>query len=135
MALRCENLHCPAQSVRLLEHFASRGALDIEGIGGIVAEKLVERGLVTTPLDLYDRSEEELAGLNLGTDESPRVFGMKHAAKAKEALERARSAPLSDWLFAFGIGRIGKTVAREIAKVHSNLSDLAQSRSAKIVNS
>src|SRR6266446_5656908 len=79
VAWRCENLHCPAQTTRRLEFFGARGALDIESVGGIVADKLVERGLVREPLDLFDLRIEQLAKLNLGTDETPRVFGEKNA--------------------------------------------------------
>src|SRR4051812_42246916 len=73
VAWRCQNLQCPAQSTRRLEFLGARGALDIEGIGGIVADKLVERGLVREPLDLFEVKFPELAALNLGTDEAPRV--------------------------------------------------------------
>jgi len=127
VALRCENLRCPAQTVRLLTHFASRGALNIEGIGGIVAERLVESGLVKEPLDLYRVSLDELATLNLGTGKEPRVFGAKHGQRVLDALERARSAPLADWLFAMGVPRIGKTVAFQIAEVHEDVDALADS--------
>src|SRR5947208_11438341 len=54
VAWRCENLQCPAQATRRLEFFAARGALDIESVGGFVADKLVERGLVREPLDLFE---------------------------------------------------------------------------------
>src|SRR5206468_863024 len=82
VAWRCENLYCPAQTTRRVEFFAARGALDIESIGGIVADKLVERGLVREPLDLFELKVEQLAKLNLGTEEAPRVFGEKNATKA-----------------------------------------------------
>ena len=77
VAHRCPNLQCPAQSVRRLQHFASRNAMDIEALGGIVAEKLVERGLVTEPLDLFRLRAGILALLNLGTDDEPRVLGRR----------------------------------------------------------
>src|SRR5437762_444267 len=60
VAWRCENLHCPAQTTRRVEFFAARGALDIESVGGIVADKLVERGLVREPLDLFELKIEQL---------------------------------------------------------------------------
>src|SRR6184192_3758411 len=103
VAWRCENLHCPAQTTRRVEFFAARGALDIESVGGIVADRLVERGLVKEPLDLFELKTEELAKLNLGTDEEPRVFGEKNATKAIRAIERARTLLLSRWLFALAI--------------------------------
>jgi DNA ligase (NAD+) len=103
VAWRCENLRCPAQATRRLQFFAARGALDIESVGGIVADKLVERGLVREPLDLFELKVDQLAKLNLGTDESPRVFGQKNATKAIQAIERARAFPLSRWLYALAI--------------------------------
>ena len=127
VAWRCENLLCPAQSTRRVEHFAARNAMDIEGLGGIVAEKLVERGLVGEPLDLFEVDQESLATLNLGTDEAPRVFGEKNAARMLAALDEARSAPLARWLHALGIPGVGATLAREVAGLHSNLEEVASS--------
>ena len=91
VAWRCENLHCPAQTTRRLEFFAARGALDIESVGGIVADKLVERGLTHEPLDLFEFKVEQLAKLNLGSEQAPRVFGEKNAAKAIRSIERAKT--------------------------------------------
>ncbi len=92
----CENVAgCPAQSVRRIEYFAARKALDIESLGGIVAGKLVERGLVKEPLDLFDLKLEQLAKLNLGTDDEPRVFGEKNATKnSRRASTRQNRAAL-----------------------------------------
>src|SRR5262249_43771076 len=68
VAWRCENIAgCPAQKTRRVEYFAHRKALDLESLGGIVAQKLVERGLVKEPLDLFGLSKDQLAKLNLGT--------------------------------------------------------------------
>ena len=129
VAWRCQNIAgCPAQSVRRLEFMAQRSALDIEGLGGVVAEKLIESGLVKEPLDLFDLKEEQLARLNLGTREEPRVFGEKNAAKVFKALERTRSFPLGRWLHALGIPNVGEVTAYEIARSHEKLADLADSR-------
>src|SRR5882762_4974870 len=128
VAWRCENLYCPAQTTRRVEFFAARGALDIESIGGIVADKLVERGLVREPLDLFDLKVEQLAKLNLGTDESPRVFGEKNATKAINAIERARTLPLSRWLFALAIPEVGKTTATQLACFHDTIQDVSNSQ-------
>ena len=127
VAWRCENLYCPAQTTRRVEFFAARGALDIESVGGIVADKLVERGLVREPLDLFDLKVEQLAKLNLGTEEAPRVFGEKNATKAINAIERARTLPLSRWLFALAIPDVGKTTATQLARFHQSVSDVAES--------
>jgi DNA ligase (NAD+) len=128
VAWRCENLRCPAQTTRRVEFFAARGALDIESVGGIVADKLVERGLVREPLDLFELKVEQLAKLNLGTEEAPRVFGEKNATKAIHAIERGRTLPLSRWLFALAIPDVGKTTATRLARFHDKIDDVAHSQ-------
>jgi DNA ligase (NAD+) len=130
VAWRCENLQCPAQTTRRVEFFAARGALDIESVGGIVADKLVERGLVREPLDLFTLKvkPEQLAKLNLGSEEAPRVFGDKNATKAINAIERARTLPLSRWLYALAIPDVGKTTATQLARFHDNIEDVAHSQ-------
>ncbi|MGH8102810.1 MAG: BRCT domain-containing protein, partial [Chthoniobacterales bacterium] len=127
VAWRCENVQCPAQTTRRIEFFAARGALDIESIGGIVADKLVERGLAREPLDLFELKLEPLAKLNLGTDEAPRVFGEKNATKAIHAIERARSLPSSRWLYALAISDVGKTTATQLGRFHNTIDNVANS--------
>src|SRR6266516_3351217 len=128
VAWRCENIQCPAQTTRRVEFFAARGALDIESVGGIVADKLVERGLVREPLDLFELKLEQLAKLNLGTEEAPRIFGEKNATKAIHAIERARTFPVSRWLFALAIPEVGKTTATQLARFHETIEDVADSQ-------
>src|SRR5438876_3641755 len=128
VAWRCENLHCSAQTTRRVEFLAARAALDIETVGGIVADKLVERGLVREPLDLFELKVEQLAKLNLGTEEAPRVFGQKNATKAIRAIERARTLPLSRWLFALAIPDVGRTTATQLARFHETIEDVANSQ-------
>ncbi|HWB02696.1 MAG TPA: NAD-dependent DNA ligase LigA [Verrucomicrobiales bacterium] len=127
VAWRCVNFACPARAATQLKHFASRKMLDIDGLGEIVADKLVERGLVRTPLDLFDISEETLAVLNLGTEDEPRTFGAKNAAKVMAGRERAKTMPLHRWLFAVGIPDVGESAARELARLHRNFAELAES--------
>jgi DNA ligase (NAD+) len=110
-----------------VEYFAQRKALDLESLGGIVAEKLVERGLVDEPLDLFGLTRDQLARLNLGTDDEPRVFGEKNATKVIEALERARPLPLHRWLHALAIPEVGEQTAWQLAQVHASLDELAVS--------
>lgn len=124
---RCENITCPAQATRRLEFFCARTALDIEGIGGIVADKLVERGLVKEPLDLFNLDVGTLAELNLGTADAPRMFGRKNAEKAIASIERSKTFPLSRWLFALAIPDVGKTTANDLAKFHDDIHEVAQS--------
>jgi len=124
---RCENLQCPAQATRRLEFFTARGALAIESVGGIVADKLVERNLVREPLDLFELKLEQLATLNLGNEESPRTYGEKNATKAIAAIERAKTFPLARWIFALAIPDVGKTTAQDLAKFHETIEDVAKS--------
>lgn len=127
VAWRCGNFACPARGATQLKHFCARKMLDIEGVGDTVADKLVERGLVRTPLDLFELTEDVLAPLNLGTEEEARVFGPKNAAKVLAACQRARTMPLNRWLFAIGIPEVGESAARELARLHRNFAELADS--------
>lgn len=128
VAWRCQNVAgCPAQLMRRVEYFAQRKALDIESLGGIVAEKLVERGLVKDPLDLFDLKLEQLGKLNLGPDDEPRVFGEKNATKILEALQRAKTAPLHRWIQALAIADVGEATAKQLAATHDSLEALADS--------
>ena len=128
VAWRCQNIAgCPAQLTRRVEYFAQRKALDLESLGGIVAEKLVERGLVKEPLDLFDLKLEVLGKLNLGTDDEPRTFGEKNATKILDALQRAKTAPLSRWIHALAIADVGEATAKQLAATHDSLEALADS--------
>ena len=128
VAWRCQNIAgCPAQLMRRVEYFAQRKALDIESLGGIVAEKLVERGLVKEPLDLFDLKLEQLGKLNLGTEDEPRVFGEKNATKILDALQRAKTAPLNRWIHALAISDVGEATAKQLAATHGSLEALAHS--------
>ncbi len=128
VAWRCQNIAgCPAQLTRRVEYFAQRKALDLESLGGIVAEKLLERGLIKEPLDLFDLKLEVLGKLNLGTDDEPRTFGEKNATKILEALQRAKTAPLSRWIHALAIADVGEATAKQLAATHDSLEALADS--------
>ncbi|HWY29831.1 MAG TPA: NAD-dependent DNA ligase LigA [Candidatus Acidoferrum sp.] len=128
VAWRCQNIAgCPAQLMRRVEYFAQRKALDIDSLGGIVAEKLVERRLVREPLDLFDLKLEKLGKLNLGTDEEPRTLGEKNATKILEALERAKTAPLNRWIHALAMADVGEATAKQLAATHESLGALADS--------
>lgn len=127
VAWRCTNFTCPAQAAMRTTYFCKREALDIENLGGTVAEALVNRNMISSPLDLFRLRVEELGALNLGSDEEPRRFGEKNAAKAIAALEAARQLPLERWLTAFGIPSIGAVTARSVATYHRDLLSLAQS--------
>jgi DNA ligase (NAD+) len=131
VAVRCVNLHCPAQLSRLLDHFAMRGALDIEGLGDKVALKLVEKKMVRSPLDLFDLTLADLGPLNLGTDDEPHTLGEKNAQKLLNALERAKTLPLWRWLHALAIPEIGAVTARDIAALHPDIASIASSETLR----
>lgn len=127
VALRCDNPRCPAQAARRIEYFASRNAMNIDGLGEAVADKLVERGLARSVFDLFRLDLGQLAGLNLGTEEEPRVLGEKNARRILAALEAARQAPLAKWIHALGLPNVGETLAAKLAETHSSFADLAKS--------
>jgi DNA ligase (NAD+) len=127
VAWRCTNFACPAQAVTRIRHFAARKALDLDGLGEIVAEALVRHGHCATPLDLFSLTEETLADLNLGTEESPRRFGEKNSAKILAALAAAKSKPLHRWLFAMGIRQLGESAAKELSRLHRSIYEISTS--------
>ncbi len=124
VAWRCTNLTCTAQAAMRTTYFCKREALDIESLGGTVAEALVQSGMIESPLDLFRLTVEQLGALNLGTEEEPRRFGEKNAAKALAALDAARQLPLERWLTAFGIPGIGSITARAVAACFRDLAEL-----------
>lgn len=132
VAVRCVNPACPAQLQRRLEHFASRNALDIKALGGRLSDILVEKKIVTDPLDLFTLDYAALQDLDIGEDGASRKFG-KNALNMKKAVENAKRLPLDRWIFAFGIPNVGVTVARDIAAEHDRMSDLANSAVLKNV--
>ena len=127
VAWRCTNFACPAQAVTGIRHFAARKALDLDGLGEIVAEALVRHGHCTNALDLFNLNAETLANLNLGTDDAPRRFGEKNATKVLASLEAAKTKPLHRWLFAMGIRQLGESAAKELSRLHHKLSEIPHS--------
>ena len=127
VAWKCQNYDCEAQRAGRLGFFCSRRALAIDGVGGVVAAKLVELGHVKDSPDLYHVPLATLATLNLGTAEEPRVFGEKNATKFVAAREAARSLPLEKWLYALSVPDVGETTARELGRRHRSFAELADS--------
>ena len=132
-AWKCQNYDCRAQRAGRLGFFCSRRALAIDGLGEIVAAKLVELELVRDPPDLYDVPLETLAPLNLGTAEEPRVFGEKNATKIVAGREAARALPLEKWLYALSVPDVGESTARELGRRHRNFAELADSKLLRTV--
>lgn len=127
VAVRCPNPDCPAQLTGRLDYVAGRTVLDLEGLGGVVADALVRSGGVRDVFDLFGLEAEKLGALNLGTAEAPRVLGVKNATKIVEAIARARTLPLDRWLLALQIRDVGGATAQDIAAVHGSLDKVAQS--------
>ena len=132
-AIRCTNLTCPAQTVGRLKYLASRSVLDIEGLGDVVAERLVESGLVHSPLDLFRVRRDQLAELNLGSQSRPVLLGDIRAGTILQAINKARTASLDLWIKALGIPYVGEAAARLLAQRYSSLQALAHSELLPLV--
>ncbi|HKL49978.1 MAG TPA: helix-hairpin-helix domain-containing protein, partial [Wenzhouxiangellaceae bacterium] len=114
---RCSGgLVCPAQRKRALEHFASRNAMDIDGLGSRIIEQLVENDLVDDPSDLYRLDAETLTGLER--------MGDKSAANLVSAITASRKVPLGRLLFALGIREVGEVSAAALARHFRDLDAL-----------
>jgi DNA ligase (NAD+) len=107
VASRCPNSLCPAQVEKEIRHFASRGAMDIEGLGEKLVAQLVAKGMVKDVADLYALRQEDLAGLERMAEKS--------AANLVEALERSKRRPLHRFLNALGIRHVGERIAEILA--------------------
>ena len=113
---RATGAECPAQLLRHLVHFASRDAMDIEGLGPAVVENLVGAGLVKGPGDLYHLNAEEVAQLER--------MGKKSAENLVAAIERSKGNDLSRLLFAFGIRQVGQKAGKVLAARFGTLDAL-----------
>ncbi|NBB75344.1 MAG: NAD-dependent DNA ligase LigA, partial [Bacteroidetes bacterium] len=113
----CLATDCPAQFIRLVEHFVSRDAMDIEGLGEKVAVQLVDAGLVTSLADLYRIEVEDLLNLER--------FAEKSARNLVDAIAASAHRPLSRVLYALGIRHVGQTVAELIVEHFASLDAIA----------
>lgn len=114
--IRCVSATCPAQLKRLVEHFASRNAMDIEGMGEKVAAQLVEEGIIGAIPDIFDLNRDRLLALEGYKD--------KKVDNLLEGIEAAKGRPLHRLLFGLGIRFIGETTARLLVAEHALLADL-----------
>ena len=118
VAARCTNVACPAQRHERLLHFASRGAMDIEGLGDEIVGRLVGAGLVFDVADFYLLETETLAALEMGRskqDGTPVLLGFVVAEKIADNISASKARSLSRLLFALGIRHVGSTVADALA--------------------
>jgi len=107
VAHRCINLSCPAQIKEHIRHFASRGAMDIEGLGEKVSAQLFDAGLITDPADLYFLTREKLLSLDRMAEKS--------VNNLIDAIARSKTPPLDKFIFALGIRHVGERTARLLA--------------------
>ena len=128
-AYRCISIDCPAQSLERLRHWASRGAMDIEGMGEEIISRLIESGRITDVADYYSLDEVELALLDMGRvnkDGEPIRLGSTVAAKLVAAIEASKSRSFARVLFGLGIRHVGKTTAEFIVGAYPTIDALEQ---------
>ena len=113
-AVRCTGVECPAQRLRNLVHFASREAMDIEGLGFSLAEALVNSGMVKTPADLYRLDAQTVATLDR--------MGKKSAENLIDEIEKSKQQDLSRLLCAFGIRQVGQKAAKVLARTFGSIT-------------
>lgn len=114
--MRCTGTECPAQLLRFIAHFASRDAMDIDGLGIAVVENLVNAGLVQGPSDLYFLDSEKVAALER--------MGKRSAQKLLSAIEKSKENDLSKLIFAFGIRQVGQKAGKILAAHFKTLEAL-----------
>jgi DNA ligase (NAD+) len=118
VAWRCTGLSCPAQLKEKVRHFASRRAMDIEGLGVKLVDQLVEVGLVRSVADLYRLTRADLSGLERMADKS--------TSNVLNALERSKDTTLPRFIFALGIRHVGEHLAEVLARTCADLHELSQ---------
>lgn len=123
-ALRCLNADCPAQLLRNLIHFASRDAMNIEGLGPAVIESLLDNGLLHSPADLYTLKQEQIASLER--------MGEKSASNLLASIERSKQNDLAKLLFALGIRNIGQKAAVLLAQKFHTMDALFEANAEEI---
>jgi DNA ligase (NAD+) len=128
VALRCENPACPDQRWRSIQFFAGRGAMNIEGIGEVLAQELVRKGLVGDPADIFDLTVDRLAPPRDAPPETVRIERMarKSAENLVASIDKGRrEATLSRLLVGLGIPHVGVVAARAVARCFGTLAALA----------
>lgn len=123
-AVRCTGAECPAQLLRNMIHFASRDAMDIDGVGPAVLQQLIESGLVSNPADLYDLGAEQLEGLDR--------MGKKSAQNAVDAIARSKENDLWRLIFALGIRQVGAKAAKILATHFGSMDGLRRATAEEL---
>ncbi|MEJ2055511.1 MAG: NAD-dependent DNA ligase LigA, partial [Calditrichaceae bacterium] len=125
VALRCPNLQCPAQITRRIEHFASRSAMDIEGMGTSMVELLVKENMLSDTADIYSLKKDEIAGLERQ--------GNKSAENLINSIEQSKRRELYRLVFALGIPFIGVNAAKILSNHFGTFEALKSARFEKLV--
>lgn len=123
-AVRCDNPDCPAQLLRVLIHFCSRDAMDIEGLGDAVLETFLNRGIISKISDIYSLDYEKIVGIE--------GMGEKSAANIKAAVEKSKSNDLAKLLYAFGIRHIGQKASKLLADRFKDIDSIFKAEKAEI---
>jgi DNA ligase (NAD+) len=124
-AIRCDNPDCPAQLLRVLIHFCSRDAMDIEGLGDAVLETLLNQGLISKIADIYRIDFEKIAQLE--------GMGKKSADNMRNAIEKSKENDLSKLLFAFGIRHIGQKASKLLSDHFLTLDNIISATKEEIL--
>ena len=117
-ALRCTNNACPAQVSRSIEHFASKGAMNIDGLGPQIVELLIAKGLISDAADLYSLKAEEIEKLER--------MGTKSAQNLVSAIDASKGAGLARLVYALGIRNVGEVAAAALAERFGTLDALTE---------
>lgn len=136
-AYRCVSLDCPAQAHERLMHWASRGAMDIEGMGSELTAKLIDANLLRDVADFYTLTFEDLESLDMGrvnTKGEAIVLGPVMAKKLIEAIEGSKQQPLANVIFGLGIRHVGKTMAENITRVFPSMEALRAASVEELAN-
>jgi DNA ligase (NAD+) len=123
-AKRCVNVSCPARLKETIRHFASRTAMDIEGLGAKLVEQLVDRGIVKNPADLYFLDKEALISLERMAEKS--------ASNILEAVDHSRSVSVDRFLYSMGIPLVGEHVARLLMTEFGDLESLSKKTASEL---
>ncbi|WP_372637160.1 NAD-dependent DNA ligase LigA [Fodinibius sp.] len=123
---RCTNAECPPQVRQRITHFASRDAMDIEGLGEAVADQLVSEGLIQNYADLYELRKEQLLPLERMADKS--------AQNLIDAIHDSKKQPIDRLIYALGIRFVGRTVARDLATAFQTMDALMEAKEEKIAD-
>lgn len=123
-AIRCNNPDCPAQLLRMLIHFCSRDAMDIEGLGDALLNKLVEQNMIKTAADIYSLDFDKIAEMD--------KMGKKSAENLKKAIEKSKENDLSKLVFALGIRHVGAKAAKLLSDNFRDIDSIMNSSAEDI---